>query len=551
MEEEKKEIEAEKETVSEKTIEKVEKTNKKDIKKSSKKKKIILGVVAVYFLAMIITVVAIVVNNYEPSSNGESRKSGKIKQDATKVTSEYRMSGNSIENFDLAFLRLENGEKNTIYSPLSIKYTLEMLGEGADGDTKAQIDAVIGDYKARKYNNNDHMSFANALFIRDSYKDVIKSSYVDVVSSKYNADVIFDSFQTAATINNWVKDKTFNLIDSIVDDDTVQQLDYALTNALAIDMNWNYLLQKASGSKLPAMDYDASYIHENYSDYVMEIFENYYPSMSFNGEDNTKSVQVAATLNNYDIVSDLGEDNIRKTVGDKYDEFLATGGCGDDPDRETYLDQYMKEIKTNYKKVDISTDFTMLDNDEVKAFAKDLKEYDGVTLQYVGIMPKNGSLVEYVKGLDAKKVQDVIDNLKEIKSENFEDGSVINIKGNIPLFNYGYELELIKDLQQLGITDVFESDKADLSKLTSDKASYIAEAKHKANIEFSNEGIKAAAVTFAGGAGAAGCYFDHSFDVPVKKIDISFDKPYMYIIRDKKTGEVWFVGTVYQPSKNS
>ena len=41
--------------------------------------------------------------------------------------------------FDYAFLKLENQEKNKIYSPLSIKYALKMLEEGANGDTKKQI----------------------------------------------------------------------------------------------------------------------------------------------------------------------------------------------------------------------------------------------------------------------------------------------------------------------------------------------------------------------------------------------------------------------------
>ena len=70
---------------------------------------------------------------------------------------------------------------------------------------------------------------------------------------------------------------------------------------------------------------------------------------------------------------------------------------------------------------------------------------------------------------------------------------------------------------------------------------------HKANIEFSNDGIKASAATALGGAGATGCGFDHLYEVPVEEIDLTFDKPYMFIIRDKETGEVWFTGTVYEP----
>jgi len=34
-----------------------------------------------------------------------------------------------------------------------------------------------------------------------------------------------------------------------------------------------------------------------------------------------------------------------------------------------------------------------------------------------------------------------------------------------------------------------------------------------------------------------------------KKIDLTFDNPYMFVIRDKDTGEVWFTGTVYEGSK--
>ena len=39
--------------------------------------------------------------------------------------------------------------------------------------------------------------------------------------------------------------------------------------------------------------------------------------------------------------------------------------------------------------------------------------------------------------------------------------------------------------------------------------------------------------------------------VPVETIDVTFDKPYMYIIRDKVDGEVWFVGSVYEPTVNT
>lgn len=515
--------------------------------KKQGKKGVILLVVLVFCL--LVVGCGIVVFFSLKSNNGGSNS---ISTKSNKYTSEYHMSGNSVEKFDLVFLQTLEGSENKIYSPLSIKYVLAMLSEGANGDSKDQIDAIIGDYKPKKYENNENMSFANALFVRDSFKDEVLPSYIDNLKNKYYAEVIFDSFDNASVINSWVSDKTFNLIDGILDDSAVQSLDFALVNSLAIDMNWNYLMQPAVGAKIEAMKYNAHYPHEKFSDYVLTISDDRYPGMTFNGQENTKSVVVAATINNYDIISELGEDNIRKTVGDGYDEFLANGGCGygTDPDKETFLDQYIKEIKTNYQKTDLSTDFMMYDDDSVKVFAKDLREYAGTTLQYVGIMPKNDSLENYVKNLSPEVVNNVIKSLKEIKPENFEEGTIINVKGNIPLFNYSFEFDLMESLKQLGVTDVFDSSKADLTRLVNMKDSSIIVAKHKATIDFSNEGIKAAATTVMGGAGATSCYYDYIYEVPVKKIDITFDKPYVYIIRDKDSGEVWFVGTVYTPSKN-
>ena len=163
-------------------------------------------------------------------------------------------------------------------------------------------------------------------------------------------------------------------------------------------------------------------------------------------------------------------------------------------------------------------------------------------------MPKDEDLDKYVEKTNAKKINKIINNLKEIKKESFKDGVVTKIYGYIPLFKYDYELNLKGDLNKLGIKDVFNENKADLSNLTSEK-SYIADAVHKADIEFSNDGIKAAAATQEGGLGSAGGGFDYFFEIPIEEINLTFDKPYMYIIRDKDSGEVWFTGTVYEPIK--
>ena len=338
--------------------------------------------------------------------SGEEGKTTKV--DVTKKASAYRMSGNSVEKFDFAFLQQDNTQSNKVYSPLSIKYALAMLSEGADGTTKEQIDAVIGSYKSKKYTNSEHLSLANAAFFRNTFKDHVKVDFVNNLINKYNAEVIYDDFSTPNNINNWVSGKTFNLINNLLDD--VSTNEFVLVNALAIDMEWNKKIQAVEGKDI----YNINYLHEDYSAFIRDVSGNYYEKIKFNGDEKeVQALQFGASINNYDIVEVLGEDNIRKTVGDEYDKWLAEKPCGEDIEYETkeeFLDRYIKEIDSNYGNVSASTDFLFYEDSNVKTFAKNLKTYDGTTLQYVGIMPVKDSLETYIKNINAVKINNIVSN---------------------------------------------------------------------------------------------------------------------------------------------
>ena len=463
---------------------------------------------------------------------------------------ENEIKNDIVSNFDLSFLKLENQKENKVYSPLSIKYALKMLEDGSTGDAKSQISKVVGNTVLTKYNSNNNMSLANALVIRDSFKNNIKRNYINTIKAKYNGEVMFDSLSTPQNVNSWVSNKTLKLVDNMVENinqDTV----FLLINALGIDMEWENKFLKPDGVYY-------AYRHENFKWRSSEQVVSY-------GFDKNKQkvsgMEFIASINNYDIVEEIGEENIRKTVGNEYRKW-AKEYYTDLSDKEIeeklteYLDGgfhgtyyskgYIAEIDSNYKQVGCSTDFSLYIDDNVKAFAKDLKEYDGTTLQYIGIMPITEDLDSYIKDSDETEINSIINNLKDLKPENFKEGVVTKIIGNIPKFNFEYELNLKEDIKQLGITDVFEEGKANLTEICDNKEVYITDAVHKANIEFTQDGIKAAAATEFAGSGA-GILFDYLYDVPVEEIDLTFDKPFMFLIRDKKTGEIWFMGTVYEP----
>lgn len=466
-----------------------------------------------------------------------------------------------ISDFDLAFLNEDNANSNQLYSPLSIKYALGMLEVGAANNSEQQIESAIGSLTPQKYPNNKNMSFANALFINNKLPDdAIKTSYTAALRDQFGAEVLRVPFSSASSINNWVKDKTFGLISDLLNDEVLApkggpEQAFALVNALAIDMEWVNKIQPLRES------YSVHFPYINYNSYINPFELEGFTKQAFNNSAiDVKSLRIAATIHKYDLLNDLGVDNIRQMIADEYAEWLETEDakiCAeyrdeDFPSVNEYVDDYIEALGNGgYETVKSSTDFSLYDDDEIKSFAKDLKTYDGITLQYVGIMPKSRSLQDYIRGLTTEKLATTINQLKPIALENFSDGVITDITGNIPVFKFQDKLDLVEALQGLGITDIFSPSTADLSNLSNDSTGlYIGNAVHQTTVDFSNDGIKASAATaLVGGYGAGGdCLYYHYFDVPVEKIDLTFNNPYLFLIRDKDSGSIWFVGTVYQPT---
>lgn len=478
-------------------------------------------------------------------------------------------------NFDQVFLSLENANtaetattivKNRIFSPLSIKYALAMLSDGANGETKTEIDSILKEYAPGVYPNNANRSLANALFIRSDLTNTIKESYKTTLADKYNADIIPDSFASPNPANDWVKEKTLGIIPEFFTSDNINPgTAYVLANALAIDMNWKRELQCAEGGKIDCIEYDVDYAHEKYSDYVSTLSNDRWGrprNITFDETyENTPAVKIAISANRYDIIQDLGEENIRQTVQSAYNSWKAEVDANperfEDSSSEFKLKKYMKELEENYGRFDASSDFSFAVTDTEKVFAKDLQEYDGETMEYVAIMPTTQNLTSFIESLNESRLNTILSSLRPATLESFEEGVVTKLNGYIPLFNFEYDLPLTEILKQLGVRCAFDQAQADFSNMAdplTNENVYVKEALHKAKIEFSNDGIKAAAVTaitmsLEGMPDYEGEIFDYKFDVPIKEIDLTFDRPFLFLIRDKASGEIWFTGEVYNPAQ--
>jgi len=126
---------------------------------------------------------------------------------------------------------------------------------------------------------------------------------------------------------------------------------------------------------------------------------------------------------------------------------------------------------------------------------------------------------------------------RETLGADFEDYRYRRL--SVPKFDVGGSIDLEKGLRELGVSDIFDVDKADFSPLTGDDDTElcVTDAIHSARVKIDEEGCEAAAITqlLAGTGG-----------MPDEIIDFKLDRPFIFVI----TSDVdlpLFVGIVNNP----
>lgn len=105
----------------------------------------------------------------------------------------------------------------------------------------------------------------------------------------------------------------------------------------------------------------------------------------------------------------------------------------------------------------------------------------------------------------------------------------------MPRFSMTWHASLVQPLESLGMTDAFDPDLADLSGVANDPL-YIQAVEHSAYVKVDEQGTTAAAATGVGSV---------STSAPPQ---IVANRPFLFVIRDKLTGTVLFIGRVEDPT---
>lgn len=365
---------------------------------------------------------------------------------------------NISDNYNISLIKKfheYSNDKNYLISPYNIEIALNMLRDGSLGKTKKELDNLLGNRKINDLAVKNTIGIANGVFIKNGYKNSVKTSYYNTLKTKYNSEIIYDEFTNPDKINSWVKEKTNGMIEKVID--RIDK-DYVmgLASALAIDVKW--LLQ-----------FDCA---------------------------NTQSKEFTKANNdkiNAQMMHQTFETNAYKYISSEEAEGVIIP----------------------YQKDDNST----------------------VELEFVGIIPKDG-INNYIKGLTGEKLNSLLKSTKEASSK-------LHLNVSLPRFKYDYNADkFIEVLKSLGIKEAFDPDKANfMNMIDIDENIYVGEAVHKTHIELNEVGTKAAAITYFG-------MFKNSamIEKDYEEINIDFNKPFIYMIREKNTGEILFFGEVMEPN---
>lgn len=156
---------------------------------------------------------------------------------------------------------LESKDENVLISPLSIQLALAMTANGADGNTKAEMEALLGgeisledlnEYLYSYVNNlpsaeKYKLQIANSIWFRDDEGRLqVEKDFLQKNADYYGAQAYKAAFddQTLKDINNWIKDHTDGMIDSILDQIDEDAVMY-LINALVFDAEWQHVYDKS------------------------------------------------------------------------------------------------------------------------------------------------------------------------------------------------------------------------------------------------------------------------------------------------------------------
>jgi serpin B len=151
--------------------------------------------------------------------------------------------------------------------------------------------------------------------------------------------------------------------------------------------------------------------------------------------------------------------------------------------------------------------------------------------EFVVILPRNNSEVDFRRALMA------------IDPSWFDSGSLSKVHLRLPKFSvHGGRLELEEIARELGLNEVFETEERIFPQPSCEPPIAMGKIRQQVVIELDEEGTRAVAFTLVEGE----LLFSAVIELP--EVWVNVDRPFAYVIRNRGTGTILFMGTCLDPT---
>ena len=191
---------------------------------------------------------------------------------------------------------LQEEPKNTMISPLSVSLALAMVYNGAEGNTKVQMEQMLHkagmspedlnqNYKDLVAGLTSHdpkveLSISNAIYYLNTFS--VKDLFITTNQNYYQAEVepldFSNETETLNTVNGWVNEQTKGKIDKIIE--KVEGVDVMyLLNAIYFNGKWTYQFESSKTMNMPFTKEDNTVVQA--PTMMIENPFNYYSDQNF------------------------------------------------------------------------------------------------------------------------------------------------------------------------------------------------------------------------------------------------------------------------------
>jgi len=182
------------------------------------------------------------------------------------------------------------------------------------------------------------------------------------------------------------------------------------------------------------------------------------------------------------------------------------------------------DVTVKFMKQHVASPYYLGDGFQVVELA-----YAGDTAAMDILLPDEGNFEAFESALNSNLLDQTLDGLQPASFDIF-----------LPKFTFESSFDLSETLKSMGMVAAFDAASADLSGMTGKKDLFISDVIHKAFVAVDEAGTEAAAAT-----GAFAQITSALFGNPA----VVIDRPFIFIIRDKPSGQILFIGRVLDPTQ--